>query len=208
MDTFDSTQIRSPQSAIRIPKTWLVVGLGNPGAQYAATRHNLGFMLIDKLARETNASVKREECRALIGRTEIETETVELVKPQTFMNLSGESLACLLKKTERSVEKLIVISDDLALPIGKIRLRTKGSDGGHNGLKSIIACLKTQDFIRLRIGIQPAHPLDDTKRFVLEKFSKTDLETIEKVLEESAEAVRSVILNGAEKAMARFNGER
>lgn len=190
-----------------LPKNWLVVGLGNPGAQYETTRHNLGFMLIDKLAQETNAAVKREECRALLGRTEIENETVELVKPQTFMNLSGESLACLIKKNERSVKKLIVISDDLALPVGKIRIRAKGSDGGHNGLKSIIECLKTQDFIRLRIGIAPAHPLNDAKRFVLDKFSKTDLETIEKVLEVSAEAVRTVILDGAEKAMARFNGE-
>lgn len=206
METFDSESIRTSQSALR-NQTWLIVGLGNPGAQYEMTRHNLGFMLIDKLAREANANVKREECRALIGRAEISGSMVELVKPQTFMNLSGESLACLIKKNERGIEKLIVISDDLALPIGKIRLRTKGSDGGHNGLKSIIACLKTQDFIRLRIGIQPEHQLNDTKRFVLEKFSKTDLEIVEKVLETSAEAIRKVISDGAEKAMARFNGE-
>lgn len=190
-----------------LPKNWLVVGLGNPGAQYETTRHNLGFMLIDKLAQETNAAVKREECRALLGRTEIENETVELVKPQTFMNLSGESLACLLKKTRRSVKKLLVISDDLALPVGTIRLRTKGSDGGHNGLKSIIACLKTPEFIRLRIGIQPEHPINDTKRFVLEKFSKSDLEIIEKVLEKSAEAIRTVISDGAERAMAKWNAD-
>ncbi len=197
METFDSESLRT--------QNWLIVGLGNPGAQYENTRHNLGFMLIDKLAREAKANVKREECRALIGRAELEGETVELVKPQTFMNLSGESLACLIKKNERSIEKLIVISDDLALPIGKIRLRTKGSDGGHNGLKSISSCLKTQDFIRLRIGIQPEHQLNDTKRFVLEKFSKSDLETVEKVLETSAEAIRKVISDGAEKAMAEFN---
>ena len=185
--------------------TWLVVGLGNPGAAYEQTRHNLGFMLVDRLAQETNSQIKREECRALIGRAEIENETIELVKPQTFMNLSGESLACLLKKKVRSVKTLIVITDDLALPLGKIRLRTKGSDGGHNGLKSIIACLQTQEFIRLRIGIQPAHPISDTKRFVLEKFSKSDFETIDKVLEQSAEAIRAVIRDGAEKAMAQFN---
>ena len=204
METFDLETIRHPQSAIR-DQNWLIVGLGNPGAQYETTRHNLGFMLIDKLAEEANVSVKREECRALIGRAEIEGAVVELVKPQTFMNLSGESLACLIKKNERSVKNLIVISDDLALPLGKIRLRTKGSDGGHNGLKSIIVCLKTQEFIRLRIGIQPEHQLNDTKRFVLEKFSKNDLETIEKVLEESVNAIRSVISNGSEKAMAQFN---
>jgi len=184
---------------------WLIAGLGNPGGQYAQTRHNLGFMLVDRLARESNAQVKREECRAFVGRAGIENQIVELVKPQTFMNLSGESLTCLLKKNRRDVKKLIVVTDDLALPFGKIRLRPKGSDGGHNGLKSIIACLRTQDFIRLRIGIQPEHPIGDTKRFVLDKFSKTDLETIEKVLETSAEAIRAVIRDGIEKAMARFN---
>lgn len=184
---------------------WLIVGLGNPGGQYEQTRHNLGFMLIDRLAEIGNSQIKREECRALVGRTEIENQIAELVKPQTYMNLSGESISCLLKKQERSVKRIIVVTDDLALPLGKIRLRPKGSDGGHNGLKSIIACLKTQEFIRLRIGIQPEHPISDTKRFVLEKFSKTDLETVEKVLEQSADAVRKVITDGVEKAMAQFN---
>lgn len=184
---------------------WLIVGLGNPGGQYEQTRHNLGFMLIDRLAQIANVQVKRDECRALVGRAEIENVTVELVKPLTFMNLSGESLACLLKKDVRSVKRLIVITDDLALPLGKIRLRPKGSDGGHNGLKSIAACLKTQDYIRLRIGMQPDHPISDTKRFVLEKFSKIDLETVEKVLDESADAIRKVISDGVEKAMATFN---
>ena len=182
---------------------WLIVGLGNPTEKYAETRHNLGFMLIDLLATQSNATVKREECRALIGRAEIENEIVELVKPQTYMNLSGESVSGLLQKRENS--KIIVITDDLALPFGKIRIRPKGSDGGHNGLKSLIACLQTQEFIRLRIGIQPEHPLSDTKRFVLEKFSKKDLETVEKILETSAEAIRTIIIDGVEKAMARFN---
>ena len=185
---------------------WLIVGLGNPGLRYEKTRHNLGFMLIDKLAREFQTQVKREECRALIGRAEIENETVELVKPQTFMNLSGEAVGCLLKKENRSVEKLIVISDDLALPLGKIRLRPKGSAGGHNGLKSINECLQTQEYVRLRIGIQPEHQINNTKNFVLENFSKTDLETVEKVLEQSADAIRSVLTDGIEKAMTQFNG--
>lgn len=188
-----------------LSENWLVVGLGNPGAAYEQTRHNLGFMLVERLARETNSPVKREECRAFVGRAEIENRTVELVKPQTYMNLSGESLSCLLKKPERDVKRLIVITDDLALPLGKIRLRPKGSAGGHNGLKSIINCLRTEEFIRLRIGIQPEHPLADAKRFVLEKFSKSDFETIEKVLEESAEALRVVIRDGVDKAMAQFN---
>ncbi|HEX8250603.1 MAG TPA: aminoacyl-tRNA hydrolase [Pyrinomonadaceae bacterium] len=188
-----------------LSENWLVVGLGNPGAAYEQTRHNLGFMLVDRLARETNSPVKREECRALLGRAEIENQRVELVKPQTYMNLSGESLSCLLKKPGRDKQRLVVVTDDLALPFGKIRLRPKGSAGGHNGLKSIIGCLRTEEFIRLRIGIQPAHPVSDTKRFVLEKFSKADFETLEKVLEESAAAVRAVIRDGVERAMARFN---
>ena len=186
-------------------KNWLIVGLGNPGTTYEKTRHNLGFMLVDKLAREANSQVKREECRALLGRIEITNRLIELVKPQTYMNLSGEAINCLLKKETRNRENLIVISDDLALPLGKIRLRAKGSAGGHNGLKSIEECLKTQEFIRLRIGIQPEHPISDTKRFVLENFSKNDLEKVEKVLEQSVEAIHSVIIDGIERAMARFN---
>ncbi len=184
---------------------WLIVGLGNPGARYEKTRHNLGFMLVDLLAREFQTQVKREECRALIGRAEIENRLVELVKPQTFMNLSGESVSCLLKKDNRSERKLIVVSDDLALPLGSIRLRAKGSAGGHNGLKSIIQCLRTEEFARLRIGMQPEHPLTNTKDFVLEAFSKTDFEIVDKVLRECAEAIRAVITDGIEKAMARFN---
>ena len=184
---------------------WLVVGLGNPGARYEKTRHNLGFMLIDYLAREFQTSVKREECRALVGRTVVENQTVELVKPQTFMNLSGESIACFLKKDNRAAEKLIVISDDLALPLGKIRLRPKGSAGGHNGLKSIIQCLHTNEFTRLRIGMQPEHPVNDTKDYVLENFSKTDLAQLEEVLRDSAEAIRAIIKDGVETAMAKYN---
>ena len=188
-----------------LSENWLIVGLGNPGAAYEQTRHNLGFMLVEWLARETNSLIKRDECRALLGRAEIENQTVELVKPQTYMNLSGESLSCLMKKPGRDANRLIVITDDLALPLGKIRLRPKGSAGGHNGLKSIISCLRTEEFIRLRIGIQPEHPLSDAKRFVLERFSKADFETVEKVLEESADAVRAVIRDGVDKAMAQFN---
>lgn len=186
-------------------KNWIIIGLGNPGSQYAKTRHNLGFMLIDFLARQSGNSVKREECHALVGRAEIENQTVELVKPQTFMNVSGEAVNCLLKKEIRSREKLIVIADDLALPLGKIRLRPKGSAGGHNGLKSISECLKSPDYIRLRIGIQPEHPIGETAHFVLDDFSKTEFELIEKVLEQSAQAIRAVLSDGVEKAMAKFN---
>ncbi len=184
-----------------------IVGLGNPGAQYEWTRHNLGFMLIDMLASEVSAQVKRKECRAVIGRAEIEGVRVELVKPQTFMNLSGESVACLLAKQERHrvAEDLIVISDDLALPFGTIRLRQRGSAGGHNGLKSIIAAIKTEEFIRLRIGIQPEHPLNDAKSFVLEEFPRSVRPEVEKVLERSAEAVHTILRDGIDKAMSQYN---
>lgn len=186
-------------------ENWLIVGLGNPGASYERTRHNLGFMVVDLLAREAQTLVKRDECRALVGRAIIENQTVELAKPQTYMNLSGESVSCLASKPDRSVDKLIVISDDLALPFGTIRLRPRGSHGGHNGLRSIIDCLKDNDFIRLRIGIMPEHPIANTKNFVLENFSKGESETVEKILEMSAVAVRTVVTDGIEKAMAKFN---
>jgi len=186
-------------------KNWLIVGLGNPGATYDKTRHNLGFMLVDRLATDAQTQVKREECRSLIGRAEFENRRAELVKPQTFMNLSGEAVNCLLKKPERTAEKLIVISDDLALPVGTMRLRGKGSHGGHNGLRSIIDCLRTNEFVRLRIGIQPEHPIRDTSNFVLEKFSKTETEKIEQVLTTCAEAIGAVIADGIEKAMAKYN---
>ena len=186
-------------------KNWLIVGLGNPGLQYERTRHNLGFMLVDLLARENQTQIKREECRSLVGRAQIGGQIAELVKPQTFMNLSGEAVNCLLKKDERTAQKLIVITDDLALPVGTVRLRPKGSAGGHNGLKSIIACLNSDEFIRLRIGIQPVHPISNTKNFVLENFSKSETTEIEEVLRRSADAIETVVSDGVEKAMAKYN---
>jgi PTH1 family peptidyl-tRNA hydrolase len=186
-------------------KNWLIVGLGNPGLRYEKTRHNFGFMLVDRLAQKLQTQVKREECRALVGRAVFDDQTIELAKPQTFMNLSGEAVGCLVKKGDRSIEKLIVISDDLALPFGKIRLRSKGSHGGQNGLRSIIDCLRTQDFIRLRIGIQPEHTVGNARNYVLENFSKSDFAEVENILERSADAIFEVIKNGVEKAMASFN---
>jgi PTH1 family peptidyl-tRNA hydrolase len=184
---------------------WLIVGLGNPGPEYAKTRHNLGFMLVDALAGQFGATVKRSECRSLIGRAEFDNQVIELAKPQTYMNLSGEAVGCMVAKPERSVEQLIVISDDLALPFGTIRIRPKGTHGGQNGLRSIIDVLKTQDFIRLRIGIQPEHPIADASRFVLESFPKGDLNTVEETLADAVEAVKMIIRDGVDAAMARFN---
>jgi PTH1 family peptidyl-tRNA hydrolase len=186
---------------------FLIVGLGNPGAEYEWTRHNLGFMLIDKLAAETGSTVKRKECRALVGSAKIDDERVRLVKPQTFMNLSGEAVACLLAKDEDddSSKSLIVISDDLALPFGTIRLRERGSAGGHNGLKSIIGAIGTNEFIRLRIGIQPEHPLSNAKAFVLDEFPNSQRSEVEQILGRAADAVHSVLRDGIKKAMSVFN---
>lgn len=185
---------------------YLIVGLGNPGDEYAQTRHNLGFMLVDKLAAESGVKVKRQECQSLVGSALIENQRVKLVKPQTFMNLSGEAVSCLISRDESSATgSLIVISDDLALPFGTIRLRQRGSAGGHNGLKSIIAALGTNEFIRLRIGIQPDHPLSDTRRFVLDGFTRVEKESLADILERAAGAARTVLRDGVAKAMSLHN---
>ena len=184
---------------------WLIVGLGNPGPEYAATRHNLGFMLVDSLAADLQTQVKRSECRSVVGRAEFDNQLIELAKPQTFMNLSGDAVSCLLAKPERAITRLIVISDDLALPFGSMRIRPKGSHGGQNGLRSIIDRLGTQDFTRLRIGIQPEHPVSDASRFVLENFSKSDAAELKKILGEASDAVKTIITDGVDAAMAKFN---
>ena len=188
----------------------LIVGLGNPGAEYEWSRHNLGFMLIDKLALEADAKVSRRECHSLVGRACIEGCEVKLVKPQTFMNLIGETVACLLAKhkLEQPGEKLIVVSDDLAMPFGKIRIRARGSAGGHNGLKSIIAAIGTNEFVRLRIGIQPEHPVADSKRFVLDPFPRSVRPEVEKIIERSAEALRAILRDGVLKAMTIYNSDK
>ncbi len=189
------------------PKSWLVLGLGNPGPEYERTRHNAGFMVVDRLAARLGGSIKRQECRSLVGRVTIGNFPVELVKPQTYMNLSGEAAACLVSKEEREACGLVVITDDLALPLGRIRLRPKGSHGGHNGLRSIADCLRTQEFIRLRIGIKPEHPVVDTKNFVLQRFAKAEEELLENALADAESAIEDLILDGIEKAMSRWNAD-
>jgi peptidyl-tRNA hydrolase, PTH1 family len=184
----------------------LIVGLGNPGADYEWSRHNLGFMLIDKLAAEAGIECKRRECQALVGRGEVEGVTVKLVKPQTFMNLSGATVSCLFAKhkLQEPGQHLVVISDDLALPFGRIRIRERGSAGGHNGLKSIIASIGPE-FMRLRLGIQPEHPLADTKRFVLDSFPRTARTEVEQMIERGIAALRCILRDGVLKAMSEYN---
>lgn len=188
-------------------RQFLVVGLGNPGQEYEWSRHNLGFMLIDKLAAEFSIPVNRRECRSLVGRGDIEGVYAKLVKPQTYMNLSGEAVGCLVAKHElaRPYDNVIVVVDDLALPFGTIRIRARGTAGGHNGLKSIISVLGTNEFTRLRIGIQPEHPISDSKGFVLDTFSHAARPEVEKILETSAAAVRTILRDGVLKAMTEYN---
>ena len=188
----------------------LIVGLGNPGKEYEWTRHNLGFMLIDKLAGEAGIDVKLRECQSRVGRGELEGCAVKLVKPQTFMNLSGAAVACLLAKLKlvEPGKHLIVISDDLALPFGKIRIRAQGSAGGHNGLKSIIESVGTNEFTRLRIGIRPEHPISDSKRFVLDSFPGTTRPAVVEILERSVEAIRAILRDGVLQAMSSYNSEK
>src|SRR5229473_2816518 len=187
----------------------LIVGLGNPGAEYEWSRHNLGFMLIDRLAREAGAAVTRRECQSLVGSASLENQRVRLAKPQTYMNLSGEAVRCLMNKlaVRHADSSLIVISDDLALPFGIIRLRARGSAGGHNGLRSIISSLGTNEFVRLRIGIQPEHPVEDAKGFVLDEFRRGQRREVKEVLERSAEALRTVLRDGMAKAMSLHNSK-
>ncbi len=191
-------------------RQYLIVGLGNPGAEHEWSRHNLGFMLIDKLADVAGIDVTRRECQSRVGRGEIQGRAVKLIKPQTYMNLSGEAVACLVHKHKLGEPgaQLIVISDDLALPFGKIRIRARGSAGGHNGLKSIISSLGTNEFTRLRIGIQPEHPINDSKKFVLDTYPRAARAEVEKALDKSAEALHAILRDGVLKAMSTYNSDK
>ena len=185
---------------------WLIVGLGNPGSKYEWTRHNCGFMVIDELARRAGKEVKAPECQALTARATIGGKEILLVKPQTFMNLSGVAVAALIKKyevPERS--SILVISDELALPFGKIRIRAGGSAGGQKGLKSIIEKLGGQDFPRLRLGIAPDHPVNDASDFVLSEFPKKDRDELARIVALAADAVEALLTTGVANAMSKYN---
>jgi peptidyl-tRNA hydrolase, PTH1 family len=184
----------------------LIVGLGNPGSQYDWTPHNLGFLVIDALAARHSIRVTRPEAKALVGLGTIAGQDVVLVKPQTFMNLSGGSVRPLLEKYEADAAETIVISDDVALPSGKLRIRERGSSGGHNGLKSIIGSLGSNEFIRVRLGCQPEHPLGDMADYVLAPIRKPDRDAAMQMVAEAADAVEMIVAEGAQKAMARYNG--
>jgi PTH1 family peptidyl-tRNA hydrolase len=183
----------------------LVVGLGNPGPEYEFTPHNLGFLTVDRLAGRHSIRVSHLECRALIGAGRVEGKPVLLAKPQTFMNLSGQSVKGLLDKYGLPPERLLVIYDELDLPWTHLRIRPKGSAAGHNGMKDIIRCLGTDEFARLRLGIHPGHPVRDGAKFVLASFKSGQKKELDELLDAASAAVESIIAQGVEKAMAAYN---
>jgi peptidyl-tRNA hydrolase, PTH1 family len=184
----------------------LIVGLGNPGYEYHLTPHNLGFMAADRLAEMAGVEISRPEAQALTARATLERVEVVLAKPQTYMNLSGSSVARLLEKYELEVQDLIVLVDEFDLPFGSLRIRRRGSAGSHNGLKSVIGALQSDDFVRVRMGSQPERPVSDRRDFVLGRFRKAELESVAEMLERCAEAVGVILKEGVETAMNRYNG--
>src|SRR6185503_4443358 len=184
----------------------LIVGLGNPGREYEATRHNLGFMLIDRLSERAGYTRFRDESNAKVAEVTLARARVLLVKPQTFMNLSGDSVRPLLGRYgEREAANLIVASDEAALPFGMIRVRGRGSAGGQKGLKSIIERIGSQEFPRVRLGVKPDHPVSDLSSFVLSPIPKRDREALDQMLDRAADAVEVILIEGVERAMALFN---
>jgi PTH1 family peptidyl-tRNA hydrolase len=183
----------------------LIVGLGNPGIEYQFTPHNLGFLTIDRIASDRGIEVKNRQCRALTARAVIGSDTVLLAKPETYMNLSGLAVRELLAKHDLGPEDLVVIYDELDLPLGRIRIRQRGSSAGHNGMESVIGALGTQEFVRVRLGIAPERKIRDGVKYVLTPFRKAQLKTVDGVLDSAAEAVRVILSEGVAVAMNRFN---
>lgn len=184
----------------------LIVGLGNPGAKYAGTRHNAGFSVIDELVERHNIKVDTSKHKALIGKGVINGEKVILAMPQTFMNLSGESVRAIMDFYKLTVDDLIVVYDDIDLDVGKIRIREKGSAGGHNGMKNIILHSGSQDFVRVRVGVgkKPEHM--DLADHVLSRFSREDLPFMRESCGKACDALEVILSDGAVAAMNRYNG--
>ncbi len=187
----------------------LILGLGNPGRSYHWTRHNVGFHLLDGLAKKHGIEVSRRGMKSLYGRGRIGTEEVILAKPQTFMNLSGEAAQRLLQFFKIPPENLIVLHDDLDLPMGKPRIRVRGGHGGHKGIRSIIEALGNDGFLRFKMGIgRPDRPGQDPSDFVLEPLTEGEREEFRKMIEENLEALEVLIPEGPQAAMNRFHKDR
>lgn len=180
----------------------IIVGLGNPGKKYELTRHNVGFMAIDRFAEEQNINFQ-DKHKALIGTIHIEGQKVLLVKPQTYMNLSGESLSEIVNYYKIDLEDILVVYDDIDIPLGKIRIRKKGSAGTHNGMRSIVSCLSSTEFPRMRLGIGKGDiPLID---YVLQRFSDEELNVVNNMIEIASKAIKSYILDGIDLCMNKYN---
>jgi PTH1 family peptidyl-tRNA hydrolase len=184
----------------------LIVGLGNPGIEYESTPHNLGFLAIDRIADDLGVEVRNRQCRALTARAVMGDEPVLLAKPETFMNLSGDSVRALVAKHEAKPESdLIVIQDELDFPWGTLRIHRQRSSAGHNGIESIIEALGTQDFLRIRIGVAPDRKVEDGQRYLLSPMRKAELKVVGEMLDTTAEAVKTILKEGPAAAMNRFN---
>jgi peptidyl-tRNA hydrolase, PTH1 family len=184
---------------------FLVAGLGNPGEEYAATPHNMGFLVVERLAARHGIRMTRKECQALIGQGSIGGKTVLLAKPQTFMNLSGVAIKTLLEKNEIPANELILIYDELDLPWGSLRVRPDGRPGSHNGVANVIAKVGTQEFPRVRLGVHPGHALSSGKDFLLSRFTRQQIETLDSFIDRAADATESIISEGVEMSMTKFN---
>ena len=188
--------------------SWLVVFLGNPGLKYEGTRHNAGFMAADALAKKLGVAINRSRFKALTALCTLGGESVLLMKPQTFMNLSGEAVAEAVRFYKIEAGHVLVVSDEISLPVGKLRIRTKGSAGGHNGLKNIIAQLGTEDFPRIRIGVgAPPHPDYAMVDWVLSAFKDKDAEDMADAAVRAAGAVECYIQNGPDRTMNLYNNK-
>lgn len=196
---------RKKPSQPSLPPEWLIVGLGNPGPEYAYTRHNVGFEVIDELARESGVKLNTRQHRAVYGPAMLGSTPVLLAKPMTFMNLSGQAIGPILRSAGLKPDRLLVITDDLDLPPGKVRLREKGSAGGHNGHRSIIQTLGTQEYARLKIGVGKVDR-EDTVGHVLSKFTPSERTLINEAIERSVMAVQLLLTEGITIAMTRVNG--
>ena len=192
----------------REPNMYVIVGLGNPGREYADTKHNVGFMVIDKLADQYNIDVTKFKHKAFVGDGIISGKKVMLVKPQTYMNLSGDSVGEMAQFYKIPPENIIVINDDISLDVGRIRVRPKGSAGGHNGLKSIIYRLNSDTFPRVKMGVgAPKHEDYDLADFVLGRFTKEEIPVMEDAIVKAEKAVAEIIKNGVQSAMNKYNGK-
>ena len=186
---------------------WLVVGLGNPGLNYARTRHNVGFRAVDALAEKLGVKIDRARFRGLTAQASAGGEKLLLLKPQTFMNDSGLSVMDAARFYKLPPERVLVLFDDISLPVGRLRIRADGSAGGHNGLKNIIQHLGTDQFPRVKVGVgEKPHPDYDMADWVLSKFVGEDLKTITAAIEKAGKAVECLIAEGPDKAMNKFNG--